>query len=257
MSLCLAGLSLPQIKGAAGLPSSNDDTAEIEDPSVSKYGRTAHSRRPHLSSTSFFLANWVLPQIKAAAGFPSSNNHAEGIRDGGISSSGKTLWRGERRRLAEDISHSPHHAVGIRYYSPGFEEMSELHLVLMMQAGEQDYENEKFSERIAKMFCWLTLNTSWWTLGWPRIRLAVERLPLWLLCDFEEESDGWALKSYKAKHLWADHMFQLRKELGVGNIVQVIVVCKVSSLRICKRLHSNLSCHQLVQLLIHSRVLQS
>ncbi|KAH9751764.1 hypothetical protein KPL71_014430 [Citrus sinensis] len=61
----------------------------------------------------------------------------------------------------------------------------------------------------------------WWPLP---IRLAVERLPLWLLCDFEEESDGWALKSYKAKHLWADHMFQLRKEFGVGNIVQVIVV---------------------------------
>ncbi|KAK9214435.1 hypothetical protein WN944_006427 [Citrus x changshan-huyou] len=63
-----------------------------------------------------------------------------------------------------------------------------------------------------------------------------------------------ALKSYKAKHLWADHMFQLRKELGVGNIVQVIVVCKVSSLRIRKRLRSNLSCHHLLQLLIHSRV---
>ncbi|GAY69510.1 hypothetical protein CUMW_288770, partial [Citrus unshiu] len=30
-----------------------------------------------------------------------------------------------------------------------------------------------------------------------------------------------ALKSYKAKHLWADLMFQLRKEFGVGNIVQV------------------------------------
>ncbi|KAH9685814.1 hypothetical protein KPL70_014109 [Citrus sinensis] len=59
----------------------------------------------------------------------------------------------------------------------------------------------------------------WWPLP-----LAVERLPLWLLCDFEEESDGSALKSYKVKHLWADHMFQLTKEFGVGNFVQVIVV---------------------------------
>ncbi|KAH9751799.1 hypothetical protein KPL71_014443 [Citrus sinensis] len=58
-------------------------------------------------------------------------------------------------------------------------------------------------------------------IKWSPLPLAVERLPLWLLCDFEEESDGWALKSYKAKHLWADHMFQLRKEFGVGNIVRI------------------------------------
>ncbi|KAH9685801.1 hypothetical protein KPL70_014101 [Citrus sinensis] len=34
-------------------------------------------------------------------------------------------------------------------------------------------------------------------------------------------SNSQALKSYKAKHLWADHMFQLRKEFGVGDFVQV------------------------------------
>ncbi|KAH9685783.1 hypothetical protein KPL70_014089 [Citrus sinensis] len=47
----------------------------------------------------------------------------------------------------------------------------------------------------------------------PLGKLPLEKLEL---CSLKS-----ALKSYKAKHLWADHMFQLRKELGVGNIVQV------------------------------------
>ncbi|GAY61758.1 hypothetical protein CUMW_212450 [Citrus unshiu] len=38
-------------------------------------------------------------------------------------------------------------------------------LVLMMHAGEQDYENEKCSQRIAKMFCWLTLKTLMENIG--------------------------------------------------------------------------------------------
>ncbi|KAK9217879.1 hypothetical protein WN943_006509 [Citrus x changshan-huyou] len=89
-------------------------------------------------------------------------------------------------------------------------------------AGEQDYENEKFSQRIAKMFYW--------------IRLAVERLPLWLLCDFEEESDGWVCSVYavfhlsvsyklqsfyyidKGNRLWAEMLPRIRKEFGVDTI---------------------------------------
>ncbi|GAY64825.1 hypothetical protein CUMW_236510 [Citrus unshiu] len=89
-------------------------------------------------------------------------------------------------------------------------------LVLMMQAGEQDYENEKFSQRIAKMFCWLSWYVEYHLQGFerafavksvvtsscnctfiqstsmlgfqvltlvrPRIRLAMEPLPLLLLC---------------------------------------------------------------------------
>ncbi|GAY31856.1 hypothetical protein CUMW_283620, partial [Citrus unshiu] len=40
------------------------------------------------------------------------------------------------------------------------------------------------------------------------------------LLDFEEESDGQVLKSYRAKHMWSDHMLPWRKEFGIDTIIQ-------------------------------------
>lgn len=50
------------------------------------------------------------------------------------------------------------------------------------------------------------------------------------------------LKSYRAKHMWADHMLPWRKELGIDTIMQVTMVCRISSLRACKSLCSKFTC---------------
>ncbi|KAH9751841.1 hypothetical protein KPL71_014462 [Citrus sinensis] len=61
--------------------------------------------------------------------------------------------------------------------------------------------------------------------------------------DFEDpvENIG-VLKSYRAKHMWADHMLPWRKEFGINTIMQVTMVCRVSSLRVCKSLCSKFTC---------------
>ncbi|GAY61763.1 hypothetical protein CUMW_212500 [Citrus unshiu] len=41
--------------------------------------------------------------------------------------------------------------------------------------------------------------------------------------------------------MWADHMLPWRKEFGINTIMQVTMVCRVSSLRVCESLCSKVT----------------
>ncbi|GAY67188.1 hypothetical protein CUMW_254590 [Citrus unshiu] len=61
--------------------------------------------------------------------------------------------------------------------------------------------------------------------------------------DFEDPMENIGVfKSYRAKHMWADHMLPWRKEFGIDTIIQVTMVCRVSSSRVCKSLCSKVTC---------------
>ncbi|KAH9685795.1 hypothetical protein KPL70_014098 [Citrus sinensis] len=169
---------------------------------------------PRLSS----LTIWYCPKLKVLPDYLLRTTALQELRIWGC----PILENRYREGKGEDwhkISHIPHikwrDSRKCQNYTSNSQVQS--NLVLMMHAGEQDYENEKCSQRIAKMFCWLTLKTlmenigvtkdyhcgycatfgcwtlkkevmaglisySWRTLGSPRIRLAMELLPLLLLC---------------------------------------------------------------------------
>ncbi|GAY68492.1 hypothetical protein CUMW_264560 [Citrus unshiu] len=61
--------------------------------------------------------------------------------------------------------------------------------------------------------------------------------------DFEDPMENiGVLKSYRAKHMWVDHMLPWRKEFDIDTIIQVTMVCRLSSLRVCKSLCNKVTC---------------